>query len=162
MKKAGAMKAMKKAMKKAVLVEFFFCVVLPSFESNGQGDEEGWRHEGDEEGHEEGSRASCGRREDACHEEGHEEGSRASCGRREEACHEEGHEEGSHEEGSHEEEGLDELSRTPVEGPTAFQSSGVALSVMSGQVGICGTCTFEVCRSSHVDILACEQRVKKK
>merc|ERR1719401_3144933 len=117
MKKAGAMKAMKKAMKKAVLVEFFFCVVLPSFESNGQGDEEGWRHEGDEEGHEEGG---------------------------------------------HEEEGLDELSRTPVEGPTAFQSSGVALSVMSGQVGICGTCTFEVCRSSHVDILACEQRVKKK
>merc|ERR1712232_324207 len=108
----------------------FFCVVLPSFESNGQGDEEGRRHEGDEEGHEEGSRASCGRREEACHEEGHEEGS------------------------------LDELSRTPVEGPTAFQSSGVALSVMSGQVGICGTCTFEVCRSSHVDILACEQRVK--
>merc|ERR1719174_2151096 len=114
----------------AVLVEFFFCVVLPSFESNGQGDEESWRHEGDEEGHEEGSRASCGRREEACHEEGQEEG-------------------------------LDELSRTPVEGPTAFQSSGVALSVMNGQVGICGTCTFEVCRSSHVDILACEQRVKK-
>merc|ERR1719401_2038817 len=131
MKKAGAMKAMKKALAQAVLVEFFFCVVLPSFESNGQGDEEGWRHEGDEEGHEEGSRASCGRREEACNEEGHEEG--------------------SHEEGSHEEEGLDELSRTPVEGPTAFKSSGVALSVMSGQVGICGTCTFEVCRSSHVE-----------
>merc|ERR1719401_332586 len=97
MKKAGAMKAMKKAMKQAVLVEFFFCVVLPSFESNGQGDEEGWRHEGDEEGHEEGSRASCGRREEACHEEGHEEG-------------------------GHEEEGLDELSRTPVEVRRLFKA----------------------------------------
>merc|ERR1712194_998404 len=111
-----------------------FCVVLPSFESDGQGDEEG--------SHEEGGGASCASCE-ACqegHEKGnegsHERGGGASCASCE-AC-QEGHEkanEGSHEE-SDEEEGLSKLSRTPLEGPSAFQSSGVALSDMSGQVGI--------------------------
>merc|ERR1719444_435497 len=94
------------------------------------GDEEGWSHEGDEEGHEEGGGAS----------------GRASC----EASQEEGHEEGD------EEEGLSELSRIPLAGPNAFQCSGAALSDMSGEVGIHGKCTFEVCAfevrcSSHVE-----------
>ena len=79
-----------------------FCVLLLSFESNGQGDEEGWRHEGHEEGDEEGGSASCGQ---------------ASC----EA--QEGHEEGD--EGSEEsEEGLNELSMTPLEGQPLFKAVG--------------------------------------
>merc|ERR1712113_766946 len=99
-----------------------------------------------------------------------EEGGGASCGGAScEACQEEGHEEGnegSHEE-SDEEEGLSELSRTPLEGPSVFQSSGVALFDMNGQVGIYSTCTFEVCafevcRSLHVELTACERRAKKK
>merc|ERR1712183_1130407 len=111
-----------------------FCFVLsflPS--SNGQGDEEGWCHEGDEEGDEEGGRASCGCREEASNEEGHE-----------------GDEEGSHEE-SHEEEGLIELSpglRLRVR--RLFKAVGSACPTC-GQVGSHGTCTFEVCRSSHVE-----------
>merc|ERR1712238_425110 len=79
-----------------------FCVLLLSFESNGQGDEEGWRHEGHEEGDEEMGSASCGQ---------------ASC----EA--QEGHEEGD--EGSEEsEEGLNELSMTPLEGQPLFKAVG--------------------------------------
>merc|ERR1712085_91432 len=103
-----------------------FCVVLLSFESNGQGDEEGWRHEGHEEGDEgEGGSASCGQ---------------ASC----EASQEEGHEEGD--EGSVEsEEGLNELSMTPLEGQPLFKAVGSALSNLRGPAGIYSTCTFEVC-----------------
>merc|ERR1739841_348677 len=104
---------------------------------------------GDEEGDEGGGasgRASC----QACQEEGYEEGN-----------------EGSHEE-SDEEEGLSELSRIPLEGPNAFQCSGVALSDMSGQGGIHGNCTFEVCALKPVVVhmwsvrVRAEQRTKKK
>merc|ERR1719469_1024029 len=80
-----------------------------SFESDGQGHEEGCCQEG------------------CCHEGEGDEGEGASSGCCEEAC-DEGSQEGS-------QEGLSEPSRTPLEDPTAFHCSGVALPDRSGGPG---------------------------